>query len=191
MRKNRKLTIALLGLLLVLFILQQNSNDFKKIAILHRDYPVYKNASQLVKKADLVFTGKVKSKKNELLDIRDYQNEKDPTTGAEDETELLPYTIYEVEIEELYKGNYDESSIKVKVLGGNMNGTIYEMEDAMPIEIGGEYLFNVSTYEDSEATLLNMTQAIYDLNAPNLISEENSITVSDIIEAAKKYNNET
>lgn len=184
MYTNKKLGVALLGLLFGFLILQQNNSNHNKIVTFHEDYPVYEDASQLVKKADLVFTGKVKSKKNEWLDIRDYQNEKD-------ETELLPYTIYEVEIEELYKGNYDESSIKVKVLGGNMNGTIYEMEDAMPIEIGEEYLFNVSTYKDSEATLLNMTQAIYDLNAPNLISEENSITVSDIIEAAKKYNNET
>lgn len=183
--------IWIAGIMLVLFLCTWNvrgevsqnvteesieeKNTAKHTYILHADYPVYDSADKLVEAADLVFTGEVKDVTYEMLNV-------DTETNVS-ENGLMPYTIFNIEVSTVYKGEIIEKNICMKRLGGSFDTGIYKLYGASEIEVGKEYLFAASTYENAYASFLNPEQASYDLSAPDELSEEdNGITVSQILD---------
>ena len=147
--------------------------------VMIEDYPMYDTAQNLVDAADLVFTGKVENITYEMMDIK-MESGPDSMTGLE-EASKVPYTIFEIKVSNIYKGNTTDETIYLKRPGGNFDTIVYELEGATPINQGEEYLFVAQTFENFYPSLVNVDQAVYDLNAPAVLSEDNTITPSQIL----------
>src|SRR5699024_2987096 len=147
--------------------------------VMIEDYPMYDTAQNLVDAADLVFTGKVENITYEMMDIK-MESGPDSMTGLE-EASKVPYTIFEIKVSNIYKGNTTDETISLKRPGGNFDTIVYELEGATPINQGEEYLFVAQTFENFYPSLVNVDQAVYDLNAPAVLSEDNTITLSQIL----------
>ena len=89
------------------------------------DYPMYDTAQNLVDAADLVFTGKVENIRYEMLDIK-MESGPDSMTGLE-EASKVPYTIFEIKVSNVYKGNTTDETIYLKRPGGNFDTIVYEI----------------------------------------------------------------
>ena len=135
--------------------------DSKEVMVITADYPVYDSAKELIDTADIIFSGSVVDSKCEYLDVKSEKG-KDSSTGLE-EASPVPYTIYSIKIEKMYKGESQEDVIKIKCPGGIIDGIEYASEITEQIKVGGQYLFLAKTYENSYPSLLNDTQAVYDL----------------------------
>ena len=143
------------------------------------DYPTYDSAQDLVDQADLIFSGRLEEISYEVLDVRT-EKEKDSEVGLS-ESQGLPYTIYKIRVEEIYKGSSDETYISIKCLGGEVNNVEYVSEEKIVLKEDTSYLFLTKTYENTYPSLLNITQSTYDMNNPSMVSEEVDITLSDIL----------
>lgn len=133
----------------------------QKITYLHADYPQYDYAKDIVNASDLAFTGKVLDVRYELLNIA--IEEENDLTGYHEESPLIPYTIYTIQTDKIYKGEIESDKIEVKRLGGESDGNNYVLDEYTPIEKGGSYLFLATTYPSSYPSLVNATQGVYSL----------------------------
>ena len=77
--------------------------------VMIEDYPMYDTAQNLVDAADLVFTGKVENITYEMMDIK-MESGPDSMTGLE-EASKVPYTIFEIKVSNIYKGNTTDETI--------------------------------------------------------------------------------
>ena len=173
--------------MLIIFILTScgktiEENDLGEvITIIHADYPEYDTAQSLVDAADLVFVGQVESVTNQMLDVKTEAG-KDSMTGLA-VADSIPYTIYEIEVVTVYKGNITGTTISLKRPGGILDGNEYILEDATVVTLGNTYLFTAVSFENSYPSFLNSSQSSYDMNdaAPYSIDEK-GITLSQILE---------
>lgn len=139
-----------------------NEHSSNEVVTINADYPYYSTAGEIADKADIVFSGKVREKSDENLDVRAQKSDSEPEIG---DFISMPYTVYEISINKVYKGKSDDdNAIKIKVMGGNLGDVEYQVEDSPKIEIGKEYLFLVKTYDNMYASLLNMTQSVYPMD---------------------------
>lgn len=152
------------------------------------EYPEHEDANTLVDSANLIFSGTVKDISYEQLDVRTEKEE-----GSETDGEELPYTIFEISVDQVYKGSIDGDTIRIKRLGGQTDDTEYDLSDAVEISIGSRYLFLTETYEDSYPSLVNMAQSVYnmeDAQGEGAVSDGKSsdqdITLSDIMKIIDK-----
>lgn len=129
---------------------------------MHADYPVYETEKECVEKADLVFSGIIESMSFEMLDIKE-SNGKDPLTGLE-KSSPIPYTLYTIKIDEMYKGKSDTEEIVVKCIGGKSEETIYQSDFLEKLKEGSSYLFLVSTYENTYPSPINPEQGVIELS---------------------------
>jgi len=173
--------------MLIIFILTScgktiEENDLGEvITIIHADYPEYDTAQSLVDAADLVFVGQVESVTNQMLDVKTEAG-KDSMTGLA-VADSIPYTIYEIEVVTVYKGNITGTTISLKRPGGILDGNEYILEGATVVTLGNTYLFTAVSFENSYPSFLNSSQSSYDMNdaAPYSIDEK-GITLSQILE---------
>jgi hypothetical protein len=113
--KNKYLICFLLILCLVLSACGKKDTDTGNLdsgdttTSTSADYPVYETAKELMDASDLVFSGTISEIKYEMLDVRT-KSEKDSSTGLSDSSEKLPYTIYVISINTLYKGSSDSTN---------------------------------------------------------------------------------
>ncbi|MDE6420088.1 MAG: hypothetical protein K2K87_06135 [Lachnospiraceae bacterium] len=151
----------------------------KTITMIHAEYPSYDTAQELVDEADLVFSGTIESVSYEMLDVR-AESEKDSVADL-DQSYSIPYTIYKVKVDSIYKGSSEESYISIKCPGGEADE--YIVEGAAALQEGERYLLLIKIFENTYPSLLNAEQSAYNMNEPNVISAEDSeITLSDILD---------
>ena len=191
---KKKVSIISLSLLCIGALLLYSNTDIANMGkgadvnVISADYPMYDNAQQLVDASDLVFTGKVTGIKYEALNVMT-EKQGDSMTGLTN-ADPIPYTIFEIKVDTIYKGNIDGDRMMIKRPGGELDGEVYIMKDASEIVKNGQYLFVVETYPDTYASLLNVSQASYDLKAPTSFTtatnEDNSITLQQILELFSK-----
>lgn len=155
------------------------------------EYPEYENASTLVDSTDLIFSGTVKDISYEQLDVRTEREE-----GSEIDGGKLPYMIFEISVDQVYKGSIDGDTIRIKRLGGQTDDTengLSDLNDAIEISIGNTYLFLTETYDDSYPSLVNMTQSAYNMEDAKgegtmsyRMDSNQDITLSDIMKIIDK-----
>ncbi|MCI8732555.1 MAG: hypothetical protein HFH57_15865 [Lachnospiraceae bacterium] len=157
------------------------SKDKTNVTILQTDYPEYDTASELAEAADLIFQGTVSNVKYQMLDVRT-EKEKDQDAGLS-ETEAIPYTLYTIDVEKVYKGPLKEPTITIKRPGGKFENNEYITENAPEILTGRDYLFIAESYENSYPSLLNPTQSAYDMGASQDAEKKKKtdITAADIL----------
>lgn len=189
MRNRNKYMYIILSLIVMILVISgcQSKKDTlgtasqsKNITIIHADYPQYDTAKDLVDYADLVFTGTVKSIEYKMLDIK-MQQGADSDTGLV-EAESIPYSIYEISVDKVLKGDNTDSTIFLKRPGGEFENETFVIEDATPVNLDGTYLFVAQTYPESYPSFLNASQASYDMNtSKSTTSTHNSITLAQIL----------
>ncbi|MCD8119975.1 MAG: hypothetical protein LUE29_10960 [Lachnospiraceae bacterium] len=142
------------------------SGNKQKTQLSSQDAYWFADTEELVAQADLIFTGKV-------TEISQKMSEND-----------LPYTIYEVEIDTVYKGDTDDGTIQIRISGGESDR--YSVQNDLTVAEGGSYLFCVETYENEAPCILNDTQAVFDL-ATGQAATSNELdpgfTLEDVMEA--------
>ena len=152
---------------------------------IHAEYPIYDTAKEIVDSAELIFSGTVKNISYAVMDVRTGEGI-DSSTGLNERTGI-PYSLYEIEIQKVYKGNEESKTITIKRPGGQYDGREDNLEDATVISQGESYLFLTKTFANSYPSLLNVSQASYDLNGKEKLSiEENTITLSQILEVLEQ-----
>ena len=182
-------TIVLMVICLMIGACGKEAGETKNEGIttsIHADYPVYDTAQDLVRAADLVFSGSVENVTYETLNTGT-ESGTDSVTGLS-EAQGIPYTLYKIKVDEVYKGTVEGDTVIVKIPGGELDGNRYVLDEASTISKGETYLFLTETYENSYPSLLNATQASYDMNAPESVKEEDNgaITLSQILEALEQ-----
>ena len=191
----KKRAFILVGILLSLVLMRacnSNSNtaaNENEVTVIQVEYPVYDTAEEIVNASDLVFSGTVTEINYESLNVKS-EIGADPETGLVEASEI-PYTIFNISIEQLYKGNVESDSISIKRPGGKMDGQVFVVEDASTIEVGETYLFITQTYENTYPSLLNVTQASFDMNKPEVSNngqENEGITLSEVLEYLNSIN---
>lgn len=146
------------------------------------DWHIYDSADNLIDDADIVFTGKIVDIEFQVLDIT---NSLPASESTPDYAKEL-YTIYSVEVAEVYKGEAD-GNMKVRVMGGMVNYKVEEQLEVMNegqsfnrelgISIWDEfykaqctideyYLFVLKQFDTGYPTILNVEQSIYSLTEP-------------------------
>ena len=110
------------------------------------DQPYYQNLKELANEATGIFTGKVIGKEvinvnnkngNCLSDIEDVRN-------GENKDDYSLYTVYEVQLDEVYFGEFnDKKTIKIKVLGDNETVIV---DNAPVFNDQDNYLFFIREY---------------------------------------------
>lgn len=156
--------------------------------IISADYPDFDTLENLVDKADTIIKGKIIDFTYSELEITQGVNSDDEylNPGGEIDGSITPYTVYSIQIEKAYRGDYDENDvIEVKQSGGIFGNVEYVLEDSIDAKLEKEhkYVFFLETYADSPASLLNPSQASYeyDDNDNIITSGQNKINKLNII----------
>lgn len=146
------------------------------------DWPIYDSAESLTDVADLVFIGRITEIEFQVLDSATAL----PISESTSEYARALYTIYNVEVLTTYKGDTTNIS-KVRVMGGLVGyevekqlqvmeeGKTFARENGIPIwdsyqkvqgEVGESYLFVLKQFDTGYPTIINLEQAIYNLDDP-------------------------
>ena len=191
----KKRAFMLVGILLISIVMSACSSNSKsttnenETTIIQAEYPVYDTAEEIVDASDLVFSGTVTEINYESLNVKS-ETGADSETGLVEATEI-PYTIFDISIEKVYKGNVESSSISIKRPGGKIDGQFFVVEGTSTIEVGETYLFITQTYENAYPSLLNVTQASFDMSKPEVLNSEQGnakITLSEVLEYLDSIN---
>lgn len=118
------------------------------------DYPYYDSAVDLIDAANLILSGKVTKISKESIDISSKPTSESEDTGSQDAC-IYTYFVYDIEISNVYKGEYSEDTIKIKQL---------DATDVAAIVENCNYLFTLQTYPDCYPSLLNVEQSVFQLN---------------------------
>ena len=110
------------------------SGEEKSVTVLQADYPQYNTAEELVESSNLVFTGTVKNIEYQMIDVGTGEGP-DEDTGFVDNEEI-PYTLYTIDVDKVYKGSIDSSSIIVKRAGGSLGDDEYVVEMRLRFQKG-------------------------------------------------------
>ncbi|SCW76145.1 hypothetical protein SAMN02910400_02304 [Lachnospiraceae bacterium C10] len=176
-------TVMMMGSLVACGKTGSSDHAIKKsaneVTVVKADYPQYNSTKELEDAADLIFTGRIVGKHSEMLDIRETDST-DSVTGVKSDAKL-PYTIYDIKISKMYKGSSEDKIIQIKCVGGTVDGVVYESDMANRMEEDGAYLFLAKTFENSYPSLVNDTQALYDLN-----EKGNKAEVDEIMNLCKQ-----
>ncbi len=132
------------------------------ICVIQADYPEYESPEDIYEVSDLIISGTIINQRYENLNILT-DNGKESDTGLKESSEI-PYTIYEIRISEIFKGECVEDTIYVKCPGGIINGVKYVSSITENLAEEKKYLFLLKTFDDSYPSLINDTQSYYDMN---------------------------
>lgn len=141
----------------------ENPVQTRKPMDIHADWIYFHSPEHALDWTDIAFTGKVIGISSKEMNLfADPPKKPDGTIlgGA-------LYTIYEVEIDQIYYGEWDKKTIYVASQGGVIDGIEYVWEGAAPVEYQCSYLFLVHTkpsllgYE--EVIPLTPFQAVFEL----------------------------
>jgi len=132
--------------------------------VVSQDFPHYKSIDSLAERADAIIKGKVVNTRVEAINdrvISESTNE-ELNPGGNPPVEKNIYTIYTIEIEEAYKGNYKPGdTLDFKELGGTVGNTTFVAEEKVDISNEYDYIFFLATYDNTPASLLNSIQSLY------------------------------
>lgn len=173
----KKLLFIFCGLIILFLYGCTGKDERSSISYIYADYPEYDTADDLIDAADLIFSGTVKGIKYEMIDIR-----ANPDIGENTGINYLnPYTVFQIDADHLYKGNITDSIICIKRPGGTFGNKTYVLDGEAPIAIGSTYLFFTQTYPTSYPSLLNASQAAYDMNANTYTDSKSKITLTQLL----------
>ncbi|MBS4031602.1 MAG: hypothetical protein KGZ63_09305 [Clostridiales bacterium] len=118
----------------------------------HYDY--YNSTNELIETADIIVLGRVESQNVEIINIG--------VGDQRDESAEFVYTVSNISVQKVLKGNFkEEETIRVKQLGGTLNGQVYREEGTEFFKKNRPYLFFLADFQSEYNTpfeVLNPTQ---------------------------------
>lgn len=185
----------------------QVSEEGPITVVVSEDFPHYNSVNGLSEKADAVIKGKVVDSRVEEIDdmIHTDSTDEELNPGGELFIEKNIYTIYTIQVDESFKGNYKPGDkLEFKELGGQIGDTTFVSEDRIDISSANDYVFFLATYDDAPASLLNPIQSLYIYDSADMEGEaklaeqtvlksanpENDLTLSvdHLLEMKDKFN---
>lgn len=158
--------------------LMSSSDEETEIKITHMnaDWPYYHTVDSLVLASSNIFEGKITDVFFDVVDIKTGN-----TASKDTKASKMLYTIYEIEVNDMYKG-ISTSKIYIKVLGGRQgykeadqrakmkefgiysekNG-IMVLEGIRSLNVGESYLFLTAEQIGAYHSIVNGTQFVYDI----------------------------
>ena len=141
------------------------------------EYPHYESIDALSNAASDIVMGKIVDVRVEELDILIRTDDKDETLnpGGEADNSLAIYTVYTLEIIDVYKGKtVSGERIKIKQLGGDNGESIHLSESTLNLGNEHEYVFFLQSYDNVPASILNPYQGAYffDENVSGTLSDK-------------------
>lgn len=133
-------------------------DDGELVLGIDADYPEYENIESLYDEADLVVVCENATSRSAFLSV-----------GSSDSE--IPYTISNLKIRDVLKGDNSLDSIDVKQLGGTFGRVRYISDDVEQFENNSTYLLFLKTYDDAPSSLLNPIQGMYHIDGSNIISK--------------------
>jgi hypothetical protein len=139
------------------------------------DYIYFNSFDEMYARADviLICTAETTSFKN--LDI----------DSSPDGESYYVYTVSTVKADTVIKGDIKPGEkLEVKQLGGFYDNVYHFSDNTDYLTVGSQYLLFLSIYEDSPASLLNQTQAMYYVSGTRITprdGNEITITIEDLI----------
>ena len=152
----------------------------KKTIVCSADYPEYTSVDDLSAHAEYVVYGTVLSERYESMSLRIPESGAESAEAGQDNEQTV-VTVYEVRVKESYSGAASSGDVlKVMLLGGETEDTVYQYEDSPEIEVGSQIVEN-------GAWLLNNTQALYAANGETVskTAEQGFALSFDRLEAIK------
>jgi len=149
----------------------------KQEVLIDASFPKYNSLGELENRADMIIEGRILSSTFKFLNVAqkpsDPSDERlNPGTDPAD-SPLIPYTIYDVEIDKVYKGDVTEKeTIQVKQVGGENQKMIFKVNDSTELKVSGDYIMFLAAFEDSPASLLNPIQGSYELVDNQIIAND-------------------
>ncbi|MFV0374535.1 hypothetical protein [Microbacterium sp.] len=128
---------------------------------LEPDYPAYESVKALSAEADLIVEVVIGDSADDVL-TPTYEGD-DPATNplaGTDETPdpnegAVPITVFDATVQTVYSGDAKTGDlIKIKQLGGMLEGTEYTVDGTTPLQKGDTVLLFLATYPDSAASIL-------------------------------------
>ncbi len=138
----------------------------ENVITIQGDYPYYQSWDELTDKASYILSAEVLSRKTEWITkgnkiiVQDGQSTKVPMDPR-------IYTVYELRVKKLFKADGAIESVKLLVLGGQIENDIYDVPDTNAVrnmlKEGKEYLFFCRQSSDIGGSLylINPTQGCY------------------------------
>ena len=161
-----------------------NNSEEKEIINATVFFRIYDDVESLYSIASVVVSGTVIETTvkwlDDTLDQSDPSDEKANQGGERVHAEQI-YTVHQLKVENVYKGDLDRGEIiEVKQLGGELDNKLLVVESISYLEEDKEYLLFLETYEELPASLLNPIQAMYEMKDEKIISHsENSLLISE------------
>lgn len=139
------------------------------------DFPTYSSLSDLITSSEYIVYGVVLSKSYEWMSLRLPETDEDdylnPGGDVDDDPTLV--TIFQVRVIECYAGTANKDNVlKVMMIGGETEDSIYTIEGSPEIQTNAEYVFFLSgsTLVENGAWLLNNNQSLYPTDGTTIIS---------------------
>lgn len=163
MRKLRFISVGICVAMLLL-VTACASQEGPTTILVSQDFPHYKSVEGLSEKADAIIKGKVVNTRveaiNDMIKSESKNEELNPSGNPPIEENI--YTVYTIEIEEAFKGNYKPGDkLDFKELGGQIGDLTLVAENSADISSENEYIFFLATYVNTPASLLNSIQSLY------------------------------
>lgn len=150
-------------------------------AVLSADYPYYDSIDKLSDRANVIVCGMITGAQVEEI------NDAIPEPGNEasfDSSVTAPhiYTVYTVELIDVYKGDYKQGDVmEIRQLGGAYSGVDYQYDGFIDFTEETEYVFFLKQYEGFPANLLNPIQSCYIYPAAGEKAGDRSQVSEDVI----------
>ncbi|TYQ18006.1 UNVERIFIED_CONTAM: hypothetical protein Cloal_0402 [Acetivibrio alkalicellulosi] len=171
--------------LILIMLISTGCSQTKEKVFVNVDYPYYEDLDSMVAIADTIIEGKILSSRVEMLDLSnnmyDYVNDEKLNPGSTYNSTKTMYTIYDVEITKIYKGDIKSKKeiVEIKQLGGETKELTVISSDKADIKKDSTYLFFLSTYDNVPASLINPTQGYYLVKENQFIgSDTNKIKIN-------------
>lgn len=136
--------------------------------MINADYPAYGSMDKLKEAADAMIVGKVIQSRQVVIN-----------TGSSG-IELVPHIIYTFEVEKVIKGENIINVMDVSFVGGELDGSMWVEEGVPELEINGEYLISVKTFEDAYPCAVNPYEGVLKVNDGKIEAFGNIYCVDDL-----------
>lgn len=152
--------------------------------------PVFRTASELAERADLIVRSTVESSDVRELDTRSSAGQgasgPEANPGGSTGASGMVVTVHRVTVLAVHKGSAKVGNlIEVKEPGGLFRGTRYETSEGIVLADGSTYLLFLETYPDSPASLVSRVQGVYEVSGAQLKKRPgNDLDVTEVAKLA-------
>ena len=157
--------ISVLGITFLMTCVLTISSVFGSERIANITYMPFGTIEELTKESNVIIQGTILEERTELVNL--WEGVEDRPSDLDDLYD--PWTIYTVQVDEVFKGNVTlGSTIEVQMLGGEYGGVVLTNRSKIPLSVGEKYILFLTEIEVESSVQSFVApvphQSIYELN---------------------------